>query len=599
MSNKFFKWISLLFSVNHLLLPLLLIFSCNLIFAQNKLNFQIIKNKNFKVDEYKQWINIPFPSKYFNGLKDTIKNRIQSNLTQEGYFNFKIDSIKYKISIDSSITELKIYLDEGEPTFINAILIDGLDSSKDEKIFREVKFLTGEIFYQYQIENLINKILSHLENNGYPFAKVAINSIKFFPDSIKKKNYVDISIEVDKGIESKFDLISIEGNKNTKDYVIIRELDIQKGESYSETKIESIPSRLNKLRFFEPVQKPIYYFNSKDDGVLQINVKEKQVNNFDGIIGYIPGNNEQDGYITGLVNINLRNIFGTGRAMSFRWQRINRNSQELELKYFRPYLFGFPINIQGGLFQKKQDTIFVQRKLDLYIDILANQNITIGGILSTESVIPTENEFSVFTVYNSNLLSGGMNLKIDTRDDPYSPTKGILFNNSYIFTQKNINGPEKYLTPDLKREINYQKFFVDLNFYAQFFNRQVVALEMHGKELRGDLIEISDMFYLGGTNSLRGYQENQFLGSRIFWSNLEYRFLLSPRTFTFVFFDTGYYLRKADESRNIIEQSDFLIGYGFGLNIETALGAISVSYALAKGDPFNEGKIHFGLVNDF
>lgn len=599
MSNKFFKWISLLFSVNHLLLPLLLIFSCNLIFAQNKLNFQIIKNKNFKVDEYKQWINIPFPSKYFNGLKDTIKNRIQSNLTQEGYFNFKIDSIKYKISIDSSITELKIYLDEGEPTFINAILIDGLDSSKDEKIFREVKFLTGEIFYQYQIENLINKILSHLENNSYPFAKVAINSIKFFPDSIKKKNYVDISIEVDKGIGSKFDLISIEGNKNTKDYVIIRELDIQKGESYSETKIESIPSRLNKLRFFEPVQKPIYYFNSKDDGVLQINVKEKQVNNFDGIIGYIPGNNEQDGYITGLVNINLRNIFGTGRAMSFRWQRINRNSQELELKYFRPYLFGFPINIQGGLFQKKQDTIFVQRKLDLYIDILANQNITIGGILSTESVIPTENEFSVFTVYNSNLLSGGMNLKIDTRDDPYSPTKGILFNNSYIFTQKNINGPEKYLTPDLKREINYQKFFVDLNFYAQFFNRQVVALEMHGKELRGDLIEISDMFYLGGTNSLRGYQENQFLGSRIFWSNLEYRFLLSPRTFTFVFFDTGYYLRKADESRNIIEQSDFLIGYGFGLNIETALGAISVSYALAKGDPFNEGKIHFGLVNDF
>lgn len=599
MSNKFFKRISILFSVNHLLIFFLLVFSCNLILAQNKLNFEIIKNKNFKVDEYKRWINISSPSKYFNGLKDTIKNRIQSNLTQEGYFNFKIDSIKYQTSIDSSITELKIYLDEGEPTFINDISIVGLDSLKDANIFRKIKFLSGKIFYQSQIENFINEILSHLENNGFPFAKVAINSIKFFPDSIKKKNYVDILIEVDKGIESKFDLISIEGNKNTKDYVIIRELDIQKGEPYSEIKLESIPSRLNKLRFFEPVQKPIYYFNSKDDGVLQINVKEKQTNNFDGIIGYIPGNNEQDGYITGLVNINLRNIFGTGRAMSFRWQRINRNSQELELKYFRPYLFGFPINIQGGLFQKKQDTIYVQRKLDLYIDIIANQNITIGGIVSTESVIPTENEFSVFTVYNSNLLSGGMNLRIDTRDDPYSPTKGILFNNSYIFTRKNINGPEKYLTADLKRKINYQKILVDLNFYNQFFNRQVVALELHGKELRGDLIEISDMFYLGGANSLRGYQENQFLGSRIFWSNLEYRFLLSPRTFTFVFFDTGYYLRKADESRNIIEQSDFLMGYGFGLNIETALGAISVSYALAKGDPFNEGKIHFGLVNDF
>lgn len=577
----------------------ILIFTSSIIFPQNKFTFEIIKNKNFKLDNYKKWINIPFPSKYFDGLEDTIKNRLHYNFTEEGYFNFTIDSIQYNISNDSIITELKIYLNEGEPTFINEIIISGLDSLKDDNIFREIKFLKGNIFYQYKIENFINEILDHLENKGYPFAKVAIKTINFFPESIKKKNYVNIFIDVDKEIESKFDLISIEGNKNTKDYVIIRELNIQKGEHYSEIKLEGIPSSLNKLRFFEPVQKPIYYFNSKNEGVLQIKVKEKQTNNFDGIIGYIPGNNNQNGYVTGLVNISLRNIFGTGRAMSFRWQRINRNSQELEIKYLRPYLFGFPINIQGGLFQKKQDTIYVQRKLDLYIDLIANQNITIGGILSTESVIPTENEYSVFTVYNSNLLSGGMNLKIDTRDDPYSPTKGILFNNSYIFTRKSINGPEKYLTNDLKRKINYQRIFVYLNFYNQFFNRQVVALELHGKELRGDLIEISDMFYLGGTNTLRGYQENQFLGSRIFWSNLEYRFLLSPRTFTFLFFDTGYFLRKADESRNITELSDFLIGYGLGLNLETSFGVITVSYALAKGDPFNEGKIHFGLVNDF
>ena len=52
----------------------------------------------------------------------------------------------------------------------------------------------------------------------------------------------------------------------------------------------------------------------------------------------------------------------------------------------------------------------------------------------------------------------------------------------------------------------------------------------------GPFFEESDLYRLGGTNTLRGYRENQFLGSRIFWSNLEYRFLLTQRTFAFRIF---------------------------------------------------------------
>jgi len=122
---------------------------------------------------------------------------------------------------------------------------------------------------------------------------------------------------------------------------------------------------------------------------------------------------------------------------------------------------------------------------------------------------------------------------------------------------------------------------------------------LHGKELQGPLLEISDLFRLGGTNSLRGYRENQFLGSRIFWSNTEYRLLLTQRTFAFLFFDTGYYLRKGDELLKVEENSAFKIGYGLGINLETGLGILAVSYALAKGETFSEGKIHFGLVNEF
>ena len=117
--------------------------------------------------------------------------------------------------------------------------------------------------------------------------------------------------------------------------------------------------------------------------------------------------------------------------------------------------------------------------------------------------------------------------------------------------------------------------------------------------MRRAFFEVSDLYYLGGTNTLRGYREKQFQGNRLAWSNLEYRYLLTRRSFAFVFFDSGYFLRSEDLSRGIQKVSDVKLGYGIGINLETGLGVLGVSFALAKGDSFSDGKIHFGLLNEF
>ena len=131
------------------------------------------------------------------------------------------------------------------------------------------------------------------------------------------------------------------------------------------------------------------------------------------------------------------------------------------------------------------------------------------------------------------------------------------------------------------------------------FKRNVAAVSFHARELRGDQFEITDLYRLGGTNSLRGYRENQFLGSRIFWSNLEYRFQFDRRSFFFVFFDNGYFLQRENEINRIEKLSAYKTGYGAGITFQTGLGIMKVSYALGEGDNFNKGKIHFGIVNGF
>jgi outer membrane protein insertion porin family len=555
-------------------------------------------NKVFTAADYENRITVSKGSNLFEGIKDTIAERIFLFLKERGYYHSKIDSISI-VPVDTTASEINVYIQEDFPSYIKNIFFEGLDSTSENKLFENYEFLKGNLLSERELTSSFETILAHFENAGYPFVKVLISSIKFEFDSSGSIYNADLYLKVERSTESIIEKIEVAGNNDTKDFVILREINVKTGERYSYKKIREIPAKLNRLRFFDPVQEPLYYFNSKNEGILKITVKEKSTNNFDGVVGYVPGKNDDAGYVTGLVNVSMRNLFGTGRAAAVKWQKIDRYSQELELRYLEPYLFGFPFNIQAEFYQKQQDTTYVQRKVNGSIEYMASEEISFAFIFGMESVIPTLNEKPIFTVYNSSLFTTGVNVKIDTRDDPYAPTRGLLFINSYSYSRKNIKGPDEFITPDLETKTSIQRITLDFSFFYELFRRQIIAIGLHGKELQGTLLEVSDLYRLGGTNSLRGYRENQFVGSRIFWSNTEYRLLLTQRTYAFLFFDTGYYLRKANEYFKIQESSAFKIGYGLGLSLETGLGILAVSYALAKGESFSEGKIHFGLINDF
>lgn len=579
---------------------LFLIFFPFLLQSQVVEKIEVSNNLSFSDNEIESWAEVRIGMSVYLGILDSVKFRIASGLSANGYFNPDFKGTSMEFLPDSQKVSIFISVSEGEPTYINKINLSGKDSIIVQPLLTNFDYLKGEILNKYIIEENINDALTNLENKGYPFASLIISSVYFYYDSSDEKNYADLYFELNVGDESRIDKIEIQGNETTKDYVIIRELHLEPGEKYSQQKINELPRRLNRLGFFDPVSVPKYYIDSENKGVLLILLKERRTNNFDGIIGYVPPvKGDESGYVTGLVNISLRNLFGTGRAAAFRWRKINRNSQELEIKYLEPWLFGFPLNLNLNFFQRQQDTIYVQRTIAGGLEYLAAEDVSSSVFISSESTIPTISETPVFTVYNSSSLTTGISLKIDTRDDPLAPISGILFENSYKFSKKKINGPAEFITPATETRINLQRFEATLAMFYQLFQRQVIALTFNGRELRGPSFEESDLFRLGGTNSLRGYREDQFLGNRVFWSNLEYRYFLSKRTFALLFFDTGYYLRNENENKGISRIEEFKIGYGLGLNLETAIGVLGVSFALAKGDSFSEGKIHFGIVNEF
>ncbi len=555
------------------------------VFSQTTTEIFVEGNSKFSSEFYESIIK-----KNLDDNPEIIKKKILEQLSLNGFLNSKISYLR----IDTLKKQITLNIFEGLPTYIRKVNIDLLEYPDSILIKNYFSDFENQIFIQQEIETQIEIILEQLENDGYPFANFIINSIIFIDDV--KNHYVDLYLKVDLEKIRKIDRVEIVGNTKTKNNVIINSLRLNKGEIYSQKRIEEIPIILNKLRFFENVKIPQYFVNSKNEGILRIELKEKNTNLFDGLIGYVPSTNNNKGYFTGFVNVSLKNLFGTGRAFFIRWQQENSLSQEMELKYLEPWIFNQPFNIRTNFFQRRQDSSYVKRIIGGDIEFLATENISASVIVESESIIPNlENT----TVLKSSSLNSGLQLKLDYRDNVLSPTEGIYFSSIYKYRAKSINNIKQTVANLESNNLEYHNYELAFGIYHSFFQSQVLALTVKAKEIIGDFFDLSDYFQLGGTNTLRGYKEKQFLGNRIIWSNLEYRFLLSQSSYVFGFYDSGYYFMNAEKEHNKEKKSDYLNGYGVGISLETALGIMRVSYAFAEGTSITKGLIHFGLLNDF
>jgi outer membrane protein insertion porin family len=521
---------------------------------------------------------------------------LRSQYLRSGYLDVAIDVPARQYTSDSTGVDLLFTINEGRRSVVGHVEIRGDTVPGAFDLVRQFTTARGNPLNEQNLEEDIRSLLAHLERQGYPFAECSIAEME--RHSGAEADSLAIVLELSAGPRLTIDEIRVEGNSETSASVVVRETRLSPGEVYNPRKIDAIRQRLSRLNIFADVSEPELYVRNGAGGLL-IKVREGNTNTFDGVLGYVPGRQSgESGYVTGLVSISMRNLFGTGRKLSFRWQREDRLSQELGVRYLEPWVFGLPVNIGGGFFQRKQDTAYVRRTLDLKSELMLSEELSIGLLFGSESVIPSTDTI-VGRVFRSSVVTFGGEVVYDTRDDLYSPTSGARYRTDYHFGRKRLSNIPPPLQASVLQRSSIQRFGLDLEFFLSTFSRQVLAIGLHWREIKGDAIEEGEMHRLGGSRTLRGYRESQFLGSRVAWSNTEYRFLLARRSFLYSFVDTGYFLRPADEPRVIPKTDGFMVGYGIGIQLETGLGNIGVSYALGKGDSFSTGKIHFGLINEF
>jgi len=88
----------------------------------------------------------------------------------------------------------------------------------------------------------------------------------------------------------------------------------------------------------------------------------------------------------------------------------------------------------------------------------------------------------------------------------------------------------------------------------------------------------SELYRLGGYNSIRGFSEDAFLASRYAIFSLECRYLFEEYSYFRIFSD-GAYLGRFIASE---WERELPFGFGIGLNLGTGAGIFSLSWAIGS-----------------
>lgn len=554
----------------------------------------------------------PTPAPFDSLAFQTQLERLKSIYARLGYYDVKIDSVRWDIVPELRHIHAEIFLSEGNLTKIAQIQFSGNRALSESDLRLMMSTREGDALDSETLEKDFDAVLSRYETLGRPFAKIsvaAIERIEMRASESETSVGLKLSLAIEEGA-----LVRIVGYKfsdslNTQPETITRELPLKVGEPYNEEKFAQLKPRLERLGYFERVSEPELLILQKSlqsdtlQAIIKLDLVEGNVNTFDGIIGYQPPiPPEETGFLTGLVNIGLRNLFGSGRRLGVRWQRPNNFTQELRVNYQEPWIFGIALNASLEAMQLQQDSSFSQLLLAGSLSYRLSENFSVSALAQIERINPIfQGERRADPILQSGITLTGIGIAYDSRDYPLNPTSGVFFRNEYRIGAKTLDAPDSLIEAlGVRSSVVQQRLSLEAEWYQQTFLRQVLALRVVGHALLAEEVQFSDLFRFGGAQTLRGYREQEFLASRYAFANVEYRLQLSRKAFAFLFYDVGYFFKPQNPLNALdIAREGWRQGVGIGARLETPLGLLGVSYALGEGDTILRGKVHFNLINLF
>jgi outer membrane protein insertion porin family len=328
-----------------------------------------------------------------------------------------------------------------------------------------------------------------------------------------KLNYV-----IAEGPQIRIGDVIVRGNTYTDDNVVLRKVDLEKGDPFTYTSILEAQRELYRLGIFQRADvRAEQAGTSVADRNVTIAVEEGRNLTVSGSLGLRADTAAQDGdrdfSYRVAAGIAHRNLFGTGRYLGL--QAVGTaggvKEQELFITYREPFIGRYNVPVQLTIFQTddatRKETRLLQRGLSIEASRISNYRTRwslqyqykisecIEGVVCDEQTIISPGGDRSFL--NIQISSFTPTFFWDKRDDVIDPHRGF-------FTSASV----EYAFPLFSAKANFTKQFVQGAWYIPVTERSVVALSSRIGLIQpiGDsIVPLSERFTAGGDTSHRAY----------------------------------------------------------------------------------------------
>lgn len=466
-----------------------------------------------------------------------------------------------------------------------------------------------------RLEDLQRKLIQYYSDRGYPFAFVFLDSIRIENEKVLAR------LRTERGRYYVIDSISVYGSAKISNRFLQRHLQLPQGAPYRQSLIRDVDRRLTEIPFLMPEQPSTLTMLGKGS-ILNVYLKPRRSNQVNVLLGLMPASGiEEKPQLTGDVLLDLKNIFGGGQSLLFKWQQLQRKSPRVNFGFEYPYVAGSMLGLDFYFDLFRKDSSFLLVNTQVGLSYLSKENLNgkiflqwqsnslLQGGIDTGLVrltrkLPPNADVSAFNL--------GTRLQWTKLDYSMNPRSGYDVSCNLMAGSKKIQRNSQ--VTDIKGSgFDYGSLYDSLKMKSYQFRVGLKAalflpLGKSGtlkSSIQSGLFQSPDifrneLFQIGGFKTIRGFDEESIYATQYGILTLEYRYLLGVNAHVLLFLDGAYSRNKYQD----VDMGNRWLGAGLGSHLETGAGILSLTYAAGFRDDVRfdirrASKLHVGYVHYF